>query len=464
MPKLWPSFLWRASWRRRNLHAAFDQVYATSRWTEQGNRSGPGSDPDACAPMGQGLAAFIATENIRSIVDVSCGGMAWWPRVLEPLGECVRFHGFDASQVVISENQARFDDYPYWSFDVADARSFVYPPADLFVCRQTLNHLWRPDALAVLRNISVQARRYVALTSDAQVITNPDDAGRTPLMPPRRDATCYTRLNLNAAPFDLAPAVQRVPDVDGDALEFFLSECPPTKSCCIVSAFIGERLERVRQSPVAREQSFFWGNKQEFRGVVEAAGWTFLRDTGFTGDPADEVQASLRSKYFKFLQFLREGTPTPLDGFRYALWADAKRIPTSRAAHEAFLAARPGSPHAVPGITIRTTPPLKLTIRSEIEAAMGQERYARTMDRVRAVIAREIAAGRAKDAIRICNTGLILYDLANPRVRELNKLIHNATIETANPECQIFFALYRQRFAADLVHLVPYDDHPSVIE
>jgi hypothetical protein len=414
--------------------------------------------------MWQSLAAFIAAADIRSIVDVSCGGMAWWPHVLTPLGDKVRFHGFDVSRITIAANEKRCGEHQHWSFGVADARTSSYPPADLIVCRQTLNHLWSPDALAVVHNLTKQARRFVAFTSDEQLIDNPSDAARMPLMPPGKDATCYTRLNLNAAPFNLAPALESIPDVDGGTLSIFLSEMQPAESCCIISAFIGDRLDRLRQSPLAKEQSFFWGNKEDFLPKVEAAGWTFLLDSEFSGDPTDETETSLRSKYFKFLAFLGGISPSPVDGFRYALWADAKRIPTSLANFQAFLAVQPPSLHTVPGIKIRTTPPLKETIESEIEAAMGQERYARTMDRVRAVIDREFALGLAENSIRICNTGLILYDLANPQVRELNALIYDATIETANPECQIFFALFRQRFQSDLVQVVPYEKYPSHIE
>jgi Methyltransferase domain len=461
MAQSWVSYLRTET---RDLHDIFNLVYSSSRWTDQGNKSGPGSDPEVCQPMWRGLAEFIKAENIRSIVDVSCGGMAWWPRILEMLDEGVSFYGFDASEVAIGENKARFYDCLNWKFQAADARTFRYPPADLFVCRQTINHLWREDALGLVRNVSAQARRFVAFTTDNSIAVNPEDSIRRPLMPPRREATCYTRMNLNSAPFDLTPSIHRVPDVDGEALEFFLSEYPRQSSCCMLSAFIGESLDRVRQSPAPKAQSFFWTNKEEFRPVIEKAGWTFIRDTGFSRDPADSVQTSIRSKYFKFLQFLREGSLTPLDGFRYALWADAKRIPVSRAAYDAFLSACPASPRALPGITIRTTPPLKETLEAEIEAAMPQKRYAQTMDHVRQVIAQEINAKRAREVVRICNTGLILYDLANPQVRELNKLIYNSTIETQNPECQIFFALYRQRFSEDLVHVVPYDDYPSVID
>lgn len=446
------------------MQVTFNRAYTTSRWTDAGNRSGPGSEPDACKPMWESLAAFIAASDIRSIVDVSCGGMAWWPHVLTPLSDRVSFHGFDVSQTAIAAHEESFCEHRNWRFGVADARTFSYPTADLIVCRQTLNHLYSPDALAVVSNITKQARRFVAFTSDDLLLDNPSDAVRVPLMPQTKDATCYTRLNLNAKPFNLAPAVEIIPDVDGDTLSIFLSEIRPVESCCIISAFIGDRLDRLRQSPLAKEQSFFWGNKEDFRHIVEAAGWTFFLDSEFSGDPKNETETSIRSKHFKFLAFLGGVNTSQVVAFRYALWADAKRIPISLDDFQAFLEVQDPSSHIVPGIKIRTTPTIKETIESEIEAALGQERYAGTMDRVRAVIDREFSRSFANNSVRICNTGLILYDLANPEVRELNAMIYDATIETANPECQIFFSLFRQRFRSSLVEVVPYEKYPSHIE
>jgi hypothetical protein len=115
--------------------------------------------------------------------------MAWWPQVLDECEEEILFSGYDVSKVVIDNNRNRFRDRPNWRFGVADARVFNYPDADLFVCRQTINHLWSDDAVAVVRNISRRARRFVALTNNTGVEENPTDATRIPLMPPRSEAT-----------------------------------------------------------------------------------------------------------------------------------------------------------------------------------------------------------------------------------------------------------------------------------
>jgi hypothetical protein len=160
---------------------------------------------------------------------------------------------------------------------------------------------------------------------------------------------------------------------------------------------------------------------------------------------------------------MRDESQIPLGNFRFALWADTKRIPESPTAFKTFVSVLPKSERWLPGITIRTTPPLKETLDAEIEAAMPQERYARTMDSVRDVIRKEINERGARNEVRICNTGLILFDLANPDVHELSRLIYESIVLTQNPECQIFFGLFRQRFGERLINVVPYEMYPSVI-
>jgi hypothetical protein len=270
-------------------------------------------------------------------------------------------------------------------------------------------------------------------------------------------------MNLRGAPFSLSQPLHSIPDILGETLEVFLSEYPRQKSICLISGFIGDELPRVRPSPLPRELSFFWANKNEWKEIVENAGWTFLWDDSFEGDPANPVDASIRSKHFKFLQFLQENTKSSIQHFRYVMWADSRRIPVSRTAFFDFLFARPDDPRLLPGITIRTTPPLKETLESEIQAAMGQPRYAKTMDQVRQVIREEMETNGAREEVRICNTGLILFDTANPRVQKLNNLIVENVLKTRNPECQIFFALLRQRFDDNLIFVVPYEAFPSIL-
>ena len=149
----------------------------------------------------------------------------------------------------------------------------------------------------------------------------------------------------------------------GNCWRYFFQNIHARSSCCIISAFIGETLDFVRQSPAPKDRSFFWANKKEFRDVIERAGWTFIHDNEFADDPCDPVKTSIRSKYFKFLQFVHDESPMPLGNFRFALWADAKRIPELPKAFKTFVSASPKSERWLPGVTIRTTPPLKETSR-----------------------------------------------------------------------------------------------------
>jgi len=148
--------------------------------------------------------------------------MAWWPQVLGECGKDLKFFGYDVSRVVINDNRNKFRDNRNWRFDVADARVFKYPNADLFVCRQTLNHLWSKDATAVVKNLTRRAHRFVALTTNPFIEANPPDDVRTPLMPPHTDATCYTKLNLSLKPFRLPKAITSLQDVEGERLDIFM--------------------------------------------------------------------------------------------------------------------------------------------------------------------------------------------------------------------------------------------------
>ncbi len=201
------------------LQSTFDRVYTTLRWTDAGNGSGPGSDIEAARHMTAGLLGFVQSHKIRSIRDVSCGGMAWWPGVLNQLPG-VNFVGADVSKVVTDRNRARFANHTDWCFVSQDARDSIPARADLIVCRQTLNHLWASDACDVVRNLLPMCR-YLALTQDGRLYENPLDGVRTPLFEDNADATRYTPLNLRLRPFFLPQPIVQIGDVDGQTLAIF---------------------------------------------------------------------------------------------------------------------------------------------------------------------------------------------------------------------------------------------------
>jgi hypothetical protein len=206
---------------QRDLLRAFDLVYESSRWSSQGNKSGPGSEYANCKRMCDELTSFISAHAIRKIVDVSCGGMAWWPHVLQKLDIPIEFHGFDASSIIIAENVETFRSHSNLHFETADARSHQFPECDLLVCRQTLNHLWRDDCVAVLRNLRSLKYRFLALTHNGGVERNLEDGERIQLMPPRVEATRYTPLNLMRPPYSMPKPCFEFEDVENGTLALF---------------------------------------------------------------------------------------------------------------------------------------------------------------------------------------------------------------------------------------------------
>ena len=112
---------------------SFNRIYDNEMWTSAGGGSGPGSELSAVLPMCVKLARFIDRENIRSIVDLSCGGMAWWPTALALAQTDVRFHGVDISSTAINRNKAALRSFDNISFEVGDATSFAPDACDLLV-------------------------------------------------------------------------------------------------------------------------------------------------------------------------------------------------------------------------------------------------------------------------------------------------------------------------------------------
>jgi len=206
-----------------DLRPVFDRVYRTNRWTTAGNGSGPGSALGPEDPLIKGLVRFIRSNAIGRIVDVSCGGMAWWPHVLAET-EGIAFHDFDVSHVIVNRNREAFPDRG-WRFDVADARTHAFPHADLIVCRQTLNHLWPEDAVAVVNNLR-RCARFLAITHDPAIRANPAKADHYPLFDDCTRATRYVRLNLHLDPFSPMPGIAAIPDVDDQRLGIFQGDLP----------------------------------------------------------------------------------------------------------------------------------------------------------------------------------------------------------------------------------------------
>lgn len=142
----------------------FDAIYERGLWGWEGNGSGTGSMMHTTVAVRDLFCKLIEEDGVSTIVDVSVGGMLWWPEVLDRYPH-VKFYGYDISSIKTEENRERFSDRPNWEFHVGDVTTKVdYPECDLLICRHTLNHLSSKDVIQSMKNLRNANARMLAIT------------------------------------------------------------------------------------------------------------------------------------------------------------------------------------------------------------------------------------------------------------------------------------------------------------
>ena len=134
--------------RRLSAKEVFTQIYRDNEWHGETDEffSGHGSRPAMAAPYCEAVAEFIATQGIRSVVDLGCGDF----RVAAGLQRTrVRYVGVDIVDELVERNQVRYGSENI-SFLCRDIVTDELPDADLCLVRQVLQHLSNEQILAVL--------------------------------------------------------------------------------------------------------------------------------------------------------------------------------------------------------------------------------------------------------------------------------------------------------------------------
>ena len=101
---------------------------------------------------------------------------------------------------------------------------------------------------------------------------------------------------------------------------------------------------------------------------------------------------------------------------------------------------------------IRQTPIIKTNINDEINAAMGQPRYVKNMNKTKEFIQHIISSGRISENVRICNTGLLIY-INRYNIEELLKNVYDKCIEHEQPECQIYWSIFSQKYKNEITEI-----------
>jgi len=182
------------------IESGFDNIYVNKIWTNnnQYTLSGPGSSLSSANNIIKFLIDFIKQNNIKKIIDGSCGDCNWIMEVLKFFPD-IEFIGNDVSTTIIHQNKETFANTHY-SFYVKNAIEDEIENCDLFIFRHTMMHLSLENNLKILENMKRNCK-YCLLTHHESVQMN--QINRTPVIPDFPDALRWSQMNLKISPFYL---------------------------------------------------------------------------------------------------------------------------------------------------------------------------------------------------------------------------------------------------------------------
>jgi hypothetical protein len=140
-------FRWaHTAWRP--VGAVFGNIYQRNMWGGESGSfySGPGSDSLAAKLYTEGIKAFIADHNVKSVVDLGCGDF----RVASSfLSEDVSYVGVDIVEALIRENIPKYrnEKIDFACLNIIEDR---LPKGELCLMREVLQHLSNAQILKII--------------------------------------------------------------------------------------------------------------------------------------------------------------------------------------------------------------------------------------------------------------------------------------------------------------------------
>ena len=215
----------------------------------------------------------------------------------------------------------------------------------------------------------------------------------------------------------------------------------------VITGLFGKRFSRVHPAPLPK-RSYVFTNNPTLKNEVQNKGWIYVHvDKKLVGN---YQISSLQSKYVKFLEVVKD-YPDIFKDSKAIIYVDHKNALTLPHIKSLLKLSNPG-------IIIRTTPRKKMNVYHELNASCRQTRYRRALGPTQKWIEKKIDEGYIPEQ-RVCNTGLMLYNLECPFVKSLTQEIYEAVCNTKNPCCQIFWTILSQRYE-DKIKIIPFNYLP----
>ena len=181
---------------KMNLEDSFDEVYKKKMWTLNGTftLSGPGSELRYAQNCITFLIDFIQKNNIKKIVDGSCGDCLWIMEVLKYFPD-IEYIGYDISHEIININKNKYKKYTFHQKSLLELEEI--PSCDLFIIRHTMMHLTIDNNIKIINTLK-KTNCFVFLTHH-EVDKNKNGVPHTPKLTSLK----WVPKNLHIKPFEI---------------------------------------------------------------------------------------------------------------------------------------------------------------------------------------------------------------------------------------------------------------------
>jgi hypothetical protein len=166
----------------------FTYIYKNKLWGDASNAmlvgsSGPGSSVEATndtyTPF---VRNFIESNQIKSVVDLGCGDWQSSYNIYKDMD--IQYHGYDAYENVILNNQTMFPQFSFTFMDVVKDIDKIQS-ADLIIVKDVFQHLNYESVFFILDHIiKYKKAKYILTTNDSttnDTYTDIDNGGYRPI-------------------------------------------------------------------------------------------------------------------------------------------------------------------------------------------------------------------------------------------------------------------------------------------
>lgn len=146
----------------------FSTIYDRNLWGSKESISGKGSELNFAKNIINKLPELFRIYNIKTLVDAPCGDFNWMRKINYNFQS---YLGVDIVKDLITDNIKLYSNDSI-IFDKGDILTYVFPKADLILCRDCFIHLNTDEIKCAINNFKKSGSKYLLTTNFNNIIEN----------------------------------------------------------------------------------------------------------------------------------------------------------------------------------------------------------------------------------------------------------------------------------------------------